>query len=33
LECHFGGQESMTDYVKQPLLSREGANLPLHRDA
>jgi len=33
LECHFGGPQQMTDYVKKPLLSREGANLSIHRGA
>lgn len=31
LECYFSGPNSMTDYVKKPLLSREGANITFHR--
>ena len=31
LECSFGEPRKMTDYVKKPLLSREGANLSIHR--
>ena len=31
LECYFGEPKTMTDYVKKPLLSREGSNLSIHR--
>jgi glutathionylspermidine synthase len=31
LECYFGGPKRMTGYVKKPRLSREGANLSIHR--
>jgi glutathionylspermidine synthase len=31
LECHFNEPKNLPDYVKKPLLSREGANLTLHR--
>ncbi len=31
LECYFSGPKTMTDYVKKPLLSREGANITFHR--
>ena len=33
LECHFTDPKHMTDYVKKPLLSREGANLSIHHGA
>ena len=33
LECYFTGPKQLTDYVKKPLLSREGANLSIHRGA
>jgi glutathionylspermidine synthase len=33
LECHFGGPKNLRDYVKKPLLSREGANLTIQRGA
>ncbi len=31
LETHFGEQKGLVDYVKKPLLSREGANLTIRR--
>jgi glutathionylspermidine synthase len=31
LECYFNEPKQMTDYVKKPLLSREGANLTMQR--
>jgi len=31
LECHFNEPKRLTDYVKKPLLSREGANLTIRR--
>jgi len=31
LECHFNRPKNLTGYVRKPLLSREGANLSLHR--
>ena len=31
LECHFNDPNKITDYVKKPLLSREGANLTIRR--
>lgn len=31
LECYFGAPRQTSDYVKKPLLSREGANLTLHQ--
>jgi len=31
LECHFNQQKNLVDYVKKPLLSREGANLTIQR--
>jgi len=31
LEAHFNGPKNLRDYVKKPLLSREGANLTIHR--
>lgn len=33
LEAHFNEPKSLTDYVKKPLLSREGANLTIQRGA
>jgi glutathionylspermidine synthase len=33
LECYFTGPKHLTDYVEKPLLSREGANLSIHRGA
>lgn len=33
LECYFDGPKRMTDYVKKPLLSREGANMSIHHGA
>ena len=32
LECYFDSPEGMTDYVKKPLLSREGANISIHQN-
>jgi glutathionylspermidine synthase len=32
LECHFNEPKRLTDYVKKPLLSREGSNLTIRRD-
>ena len=32
LEAHFDGPHSMRDYVRKPLMSREGANITLVRD-
>jgi glutathionylspermidine synthase len=31
LECHFSGPKGLSNYVKKPLLSREGANLTIQR--
>jgi len=31
LEAHFHEPDRLVDYVKKPLLSREGANLAIHR--
>jgi len=31
LECHFSPPKSFDEFVKKPLLSREGANLTVHR--
>lgn len=31
LECYFGEPKKLAAYVKKPLLSREGANLSIHR--
>jgi glutathionylspermidine synthase len=31
LECHFSSPKNLAGYVRKPLLSREGANLSLHR--
>ena len=31
LECYFNEPKKLTDYVKKPLLSREGANLTIQR--
>ena len=31
LECHFNHPKNLVDYVKKPLLSREGANLTIRR--
>jgi glutathionylspermidine synthase len=31
LEAHFHDPKKLTDYVKKPLLSREGANLTIRR--
>jgi glutathionylspermidine synthase len=31
LECHFNQTKNLVDYVKKPLLSREGANLTIQR--
>ena len=33
LECYFNEPKRLTDYVKKPLLSREGANLTIQRGA
>jgi glutathionylspermidine synthase len=33
LECYFTDPKHMTEYVKKPLLSREGANLSIHHGA
>jgi glutathionylspermidine synthase len=33
LEAHLDGARSMTEFVKKPLLSREGANITLHTRA
>ncbi len=33
LEAHLDGPRSMTEFVKKPLLSREGANITLHTRA
>jgi glutathionylspermidine synthase len=30
LECYFDSPKNLTDYVRKPLLSREGANLDVH---
>jgi glutathionylspermidine synthase len=32
LESHFGSPEEMTQWVRKPLLGREGANITLHGD-
>lgn len=32
LETYFDGPHEMTDYVKKPLLSREGANVEIYKD-
>src|ERR1700752_2601759 len=31
LQCHFNQTKNLVDYVKKPLLSREGANLTIRR--
>jgi glutathionylspermidine synthase len=31
LECYFNNPKNLTNYVRKPLLSREGANLTLRR--